>query len=83
MFLLSPSLETLGERLRNRKTDREDVIYLRMMNALIEMKSIQDYDYWIINNVLKETVHKFHSVIIAERCRIRYGDDETQELLSE
>lgn len=53
------------------------------MNALIEMKSIQDYDYLIINNVLKETVHKFHSVIIAERCRIRYGDDETQELLSE
>jgi len=83
VFIAPPSLETLGERLRNRKTDREDVIYLRMMNALIEMKSIQDYDYLIINNVLKETVHKFHSVIIAERCRIRYGDDETQELLSE
>ena len=77
VFIAPPSLETLGERLRNRKTDREDVIYLRMMNALIEMKSIQDYDYLIINNVLKETVHKFHSVIIAERCRIRYGDDET------
>ncbi|QPM66917.1 guanylate kinase [Atribacter laminatus] len=83
VFIAPPSLETLGERLRNRKTDREDVIYLRMMNALGEMKSIRDYDYLIINNILEETVHKFHSVIIAERCRIRYGDNENQEFLSE
>lgn len=83
VFIAPPSLETLGERLRNRKTDREDVIYLRMMNALIEMKSIRDYDYLIINNVLEETVHKFHSVIIAERCRIRYRDDDNQDALWE
>ncbi|MBP8933657.1 MAG: guanylate kinase [Candidatus Atribacteria bacterium] len=83
VFIAPPSLKTLGERLRNRKTDQEDVIYLRMMNALIEMKLIRDYNYLIINDILEETVKKFHAIIIAERCRIRWDNDETQKLFSE
>jgi len=75
VFIAPPSLKALGERLRDRKTDREDVVYLRMTNALLEMKSIRDYNYLIINDVLEVTVHKFYSVIIAERCRIRWTDD--------
>ena len=82
VFIAPPSLKALGERLRNRKTDQENVIYLRMTNALLEMKSIRDYDYLIINDVFEKTVHKFHSIIIAERCRIRW-DENTQMNLHE
>ena len=75
VFIAPPSLKELGERLRGRKTDQEDGIYLRMTNAQLEMKSIQDYNYLIINDTLENAVYKFYSIIIAERCRIRWSDD--------
>jgi len=74
VFIVPPSLKTLGKRLRDRQTDQENEIYLRMTNALLEMKYIGDYNYLIINDVFEETVRKFHSVIVAERCRIRWNE---------
>jgi guanylate kinase len=42
-----------------------------MTNAHLEMESIRDYNYLIINDVLEEAVDRFRAIIVAERCRIR------------
>ena len=42
-----------------------------MTNAHLEMQSIRDYNYLVVNDVLEEAVDKLRSIIIAERCRIR------------
>ncbi|MEI6157193.1 MAG: guanylate kinase [Atribacterota bacterium] len=71
IFIAPPSLKELGQRLRGRNTDEEEVILLRMTNAQSELQSIRDYDYLIVNDDLNRTMATFRAVIIAERCRIR------------
>ncbi len=71
VFIAPPSLRILEERLRNRSSNLEHDILLRMTNAHLEMQSIRDYNYLIVNDVLEEAVARFRAVIIAERCRIR------------
>ena len=50
IFLVPPSMEELERRIRNRGTETEESINLRMYNALIEMKVIDQYDYIVIND---------------------------------
>ncbi|HXL02227.1 MAG TPA: guanylate kinase [Candidatus Atribacteria bacterium] len=71
IFVAPPSLKTLEQRLRERNSDPEDEILLRMTNAHLEMQSIREYNYLVINDVLEEAVDKLRSIILAERCRIR------------
>lgn len=71
VFIAPPSLQELEERLRWRKTDQEDDILMRMTNAHLELHSIRDYTYLIVNDVLDEAVAKLIAIIRAERCRIR------------
>ena len=55
ILVLPPSLEVLEERLRNRKTDSEEVIQKRLFNARKEMdfaKSQGKYEHVIVNAVL-------------------------------
>ena len=71
VFIAPPSLRVLEERLRGRRSDLEDDVLLRMTNAHLEMESIRDYNYLIINDVLEEAVDRFRAIVVAERCRIR------------
>ena len=69
VFLLPPSLEILEKRLRLRKTDNEEVIKVRLHNALKEMDIATQYDYVLINNNLKETIEQVKGIIRSERHR--------------
>ncbi|MGQ9472561.1 MAG: guanylate kinase [Candidatus Caldatribacteriaceae bacterium] len=71
VFIAPPSLRVLEERLRGRSSDLEHDILLRMTNAHLEMQSIRDYNYLIVNDSLKYAVDRFRAIVIAERCRIR------------
>lgn len=71
VFIAPPSLRVLEERLRRRNADPEDEILLRMTNANLEMQSIRDYNYLVVNDVFEEAVQCLCAIIIAERCRIR------------
>jgi guanylate kinase len=55
VFIQPPSLDALGKRLRNRGTDSEEVIRLRIVNAKKEIRFAQEqgkYEYSIINEDL-------------------------------
>ena len=71
VFIAPPSLEELARRLAGRSTESEYVITTRLKNAREEMKSIDKYDYVIINDTVAEAVEVLKSIIIAERSRKR------------
>ena len=71
VFIAPPSLEELARRLVGRSTESEDVITTRLNNAREEMKSLNQYDYVIVNDTVTEAVEVLKSIIIAERSRKR------------
>ena len=67
IFVLPPSIETLEQRLRNRATDNEAAIKLRMQSAQNEISHANDYDYVVTNDDFDRTLKKIHAIIVAER----------------
>lgn len=54
VFITTPNLEVLKNRLYSRATDSNDVIEKRIKNAVKEIESIDKYDYIIINDDLQK-----------------------------
>lgn len=70
VFVMPPSAEELAARLTSRATDSQEVIDLRLKNALEEMTHWSKYQYRIISNTREEDYGKFKSLLIAERLRV-------------
>ncbi|HJD59978.1 MAG TPA: guanylate kinase, partial [Rickettsia endosymbiont of Omalisus fontisbellaquei] len=68
IFVLPPSIEILEQRLRNRATDNEEAIKLRMQSAQNEISHANEYDYVVTNDDFDDTLKKIHEIIIAERA---------------
>ena len=58
VFFKTENMEILEERLRNRKTDSEEVIKTRLENALKELEYQPKYDYTIINVDIEKDIVK-------------------------
>ncbi len=72
IYLSAESEEALVRRLRERKTEPEGQLKLRIATARQEMKRLDIFDYIVINaeDRLDETCHKIAAIITAERCRV-------------
>ena len=70
LFVMPPSEEELRGRLTGRGTDAEEVIALRMKNALEEMEHWPEYSYRLISATREEDYLNFKSLIVAERLRV-------------
>ncbi|CAK6508831.1 guanylate kinase [Rickettsia helvetica] len=70
IFVLPPSIEILEQRLRNRATDNEEAIKLRMQSAQNEISHANEYDYVITNDDFDRTLKKIHAIIVAEREKV-------------
>ena len=69
VFVTTPSLQVLEERLNARNTDSSDIIEKRINNAKGEVEFFQDYDYLIINDNLEVAAKEL--VCIANITRIK------------
>ena len=69
IFVLPPSLNVLKERLRNRRTDTEEVIQKRLKNAIDEIRAYKEYDYIIVNDKLDEALMYLRSIVLAKRVK--------------
>jgi guanylate kinase len=69
LFIVPPSREVLESRLRNRKTDSEDQIQLRLQNAIRELGEYRLYDYIVVNDDLDTALNQVRSIVTAELCR--------------
>jgi len=66
IFVLPPSGEVLLERLRNRKTESPQELVARLHSALRELRSVEEYEYVVVNDDLDEAVTRVGSILDAE-----------------
>jgi guanylate kinase len=71
LFLMPPSFKVLEQRLRDRRSEGEEQIRLRLGNALREIEYWRLYDYILINDKLDDTVADACHILQAERQRTR------------
>jgi len=64
VFIQPPSLAILEERLRNRKTDNEEKIQMRLAKSIQELESATEFDVIIENDVLEEAIEKAKKLVI-------------------
>jgi guanylate kinase len=72
IYLSAESEEALVHRLRERKTEPEEQLKMRIATARQELKRLDMFDYVVINadDQLDETCHKIVAIITAEKCRV-------------
>jgi guanylate kinase len=71
IFIMPPSMAILEERLRNRRSDREDEIRKRMQRAVDEIRDFAFYDYIVVNRDFERALSELRSIVVAERCRTK------------
>ena len=65
VFVTTKDKHTLIERLKNRGTETEETLEVRMINALHEMKKIPEYDFLLINDDFNEAKEFLRSVAMS------------------
>jgi guanylate kinase len=70
LFVMPPGEQELRARLSGRGTDSENVIALRMSNALDEMKHWREYTYVLLSSTREEDYARFLALVTAERLRV-------------
>ena len=70
VFLLPPTPEELGKRLKHRGSDSEEVIKRRLAKSREEVKHIVDYDYFIVNDDLGLAAEQLRQIILSEWSRV-------------
>ena len=63
VFFRKKDMEVLEKRLRDRKTDSEEVIQTRLKNAETELKYENKYNYTIINENLEDSIQELIDII--------------------
>lgn len=70
VFITPPNMSILEKRLRRRGSEDEDDVQRRMKIAYEELKRITEYDYFVINDNLKNAVDDIITIIKAERLKV-------------
>jgi guanylate kinase len=73
IFLVAGSADEMVQRLRDRKTETEDAIKMRVATARQELKRIDEFDYCVVNpqGDVDSAVGQILSIIAAEHARVR------------
>ncbi len=71
VFILPPSREALQQRLTGRGQDSEEVIALRMREAISEMSHYPEYDFLIINDQFDVALDELAAIFAARRAELR------------
>lgn len=73
IFLLPPSIQALERRLRNRRTEPEEYLQIRLHAARLEINEVEKFDYTIVNedDALDGTAQTIQAIIAAEKCRVK------------
>lgn len=77
VFVTTPSMAILKERLKGRGTDDAEIIEKRLINAYGEMDAMNEYDFLLINDTFEESYEILRSIVMASRQR---QNDETRQL---
>ena len=67
IFVLPPSIEALKHRLESRNEDSDDIISIRMKEAVSEMSHYAEFDYIVINDKFDEAVAQLSAIFVCNR----------------
>jgi len=70
LFVMPPDERELEARLTGRGTDSEEVIALRLKNAIEEMAHWPEYRYRLLSATREEDYSRFKALLVAERLRV-------------
>lgn len=72
IFIMPPDMESLRARLEGRNTEAEDQLSKRLARADGEIATARDsgcYEYFVVNDLLEQTIRKVKDIIQEERTR--------------
>jgi len=72
IFLMPPSMDELGRRLKGRSSESQADLALRLEKAREEIKSLPLFDYVITShqNRLDDIISQIQAIVVAEKCRV-------------
>lgn len=70
VFILPPTMAELKSRIINRGSETDESLKKRYLSAFNEIKYMEKYDYYIVNDILENAIGSFQSIIEAEKCRV-------------
>ncbi|MDO4711925.1 MAG: guanylate kinase [Peptostreptococcaceae bacterium] len=76
IFVLPPNIKELEHRIHKRGTETTDQIKQRLARAIKEIKEINEYSYFIINQDVEESVRYMESIIKAEKSSVKRYNEE-------
>ena len=85
LFVMTPSIAELHQRLVGRGTETEEVIMERLLRANEEAVGIEEYDYIIINDDLDACVKELHELLTKshEELQTQYHPNNYKELIED
>lgn len=83
IFVAAPSLGEIEHRLNVRGTESKKTIADRMSQVKREIKSVEKYDYLVINEEIDKSVDLINSIVEAERTRVKNKKDFINRLSEE
>jgi guanylate kinase len=81
VFVLPPSYDALERRLRGRSKDSEAAMQRRLATARAEIAAFVEYDYVVVNDELEACVQRLHSIVLAERSRLRMMRPKAEQIV--
>ncbi|RBQ28378.1 guanylate kinase [Arcobacter sp. FW59] len=77
VFITTPTLKILEQRLVSRDTDSSEMIEKRLRNAKVEIESFTDYDYLIVNENIHKATQEILSIASIARTKSKlFNKDE-------
>ncbi len=83
IFVVTPDIEILEQRLTGRGTESQEQIARRLQTAAKEADFIHEYDYILVNDTLEESVTALHGIIQAQHFAAGQNRELIQTLQSE
>ena len=71
IFLIAPSQDEIEKRLRERGTDEESSLKIRLEKAQSEMEFLPLFNYKVVNyhNRVEEAISQIEAIVAVEKCR--------------
>lgn len=81
VFIVAPSFEILGGRLRGRGDTDEEKVLMRLQQARMEYLVAPQYQYIVVNDRLEDAVSDVQSILRAESLRTKHQQHLLKEAL--
>ncbi len=76
VFVTTKNMSVLKERLSTRNTETSEILEQRVINAISEMRSIGEYDYFFVNDDFGESLNALTAIAVASRYKQSLTDNE-------